>query len=177
MYSFYQLVKGKTFYPNRYLKAKSHIDPSHLQLNFEHFTSSVLDHQLDMERKVFQGQAQSKIIDLMVGKARDLGMTFRGMTGITQIMGKFIQLCTPWKQDNISSEMQKQMRSVCVGCFDNNWDQKLEVELMNTYKMSYNAPTSARNKGCLSILIWYKQSTSKLRETKRKGATWGTKSG
>jgi hypothetical protein len=169
-------LKGKTINPNRYLKTKDHTDPRHLRLNFPMDTFQLVDDQLgpfgtqlDLERRVFQGQAQSKIIDKMVCNARKLGITYRGITGTHQLVGTFTQLCNAWKQDNVSSERQLQMHSVCVGCFEKNWDQKMEQELMKAYGLSYNAPTSARNKGCLSILFSYERSKLVKRVNKRAG--------
>jgi hypothetical protein len=158
-------LKGKVFNITRYLKIMHHSDPRHIRLNFPDETQQLFDfqlgrfgEQLDRERKVFQGLAQSQIMDRMVGRAQTLGMTFCGMTGEIKNVGTFTQLCTSWTQDNITEEGHRQMHSVCVGCFEKNWDQEMEIEMMKGYGISYNAPTNGRNKGCLSIIISYERS-------------------
>jgi hypothetical protein len=167
-------LKGKVINISRYLKTMPHNDPRHIRMNFPAETQELFDYQLgrfgeqlDRERKVFQGLAQSKIVDRMVGGARNLGMTFRAMNGEIQVVGTFTQLCTSWKQDNISDEGQKHMHSVCVGCFEKNWDQEMEVDMMKSYGIRYNATTSGRSKGCLSIIISYERSKLVKRVNKR----------
>jgi hypothetical protein len=158
-------LKGKVINISRYLKTRPHKDPRQTRLHFPAETQELFDYQLgkfgeqlDRERKVFQGLAQSQIVDQMVGSARNLGMTFRATSGELQVVGTFTQLCDSWKQDNLSDERQKQMHSVFVGCFEKNWDQEMEVNMMKSYGISYNAPTSGRNKGCLSVIISYERS-------------------
>jgi hypothetical protein len=119
------VLKGKVISISRYLKTIQHSDPRHIHMNFPAETQELFDYQLgrfgeqlDRERKVFQGLAQSQIVDRMVGSAQNLGMTFPGRSGEIQVVGTFTQLCTSGKQDNISDEGQKQMHSVCVGCFE-----------------------------------------------------------
>jgi hypothetical protein len=43
----------------------------------------------------------------------------------------------------------------------------MEVNMMKSYGIRYNAPTSGRNKGCLSIIISYERSKLEKRVNKR----------
>jgi hypothetical protein len=169
-------LKLKTILRDRYWKTADHQNNGHIRLNYPVETCRSLDSDLKVfgqtlnrERKMFQGLAQSKVIDIMLANAAKLGMTYRTVGAEVEVIRTFTQLCTAWKQDNVSSKMQEDMNSVCVGCFEKNWDQKMELELMKSFDMTYNAPTSGRMKGCLSILCSYERSKLIKRINKRAG--------
>jgi hypothetical protein len=169
-------LKKKIINRDRYWKTADHCQPGHIRLNFPIETVCKLDTGLDVygqslnrERLMFQGIAQSRVMDKMVGKAAELGMTYQTKAGAIESIGSFTQLCTAWKQDNVSSNIQEQMYSVCVGCFEQNWDQTMELEIMLGFDMSYNGPTNGRNKGCISVLCSCKRSKLVKRINKRAG--------
>jgi hypothetical protein len=172
-------LKNRTITCDRYFKLKKHHDPGHIRLNSPSETFRLLDTQLseygerlNKERTVFQDKAKSKIMEKMTNKAIELGMTFHPKTGVKQNVATCSHICTAWKQDNGCSELQKKMHLlVCVGCFEKNWDQMMEAEIMKSSNMAYNVTTSGRNKGCILVLFSYERSKLVKRINRRAGAS------
>jgi hypothetical protein len=158
-------LQCQTFTRDRYFKLGPHIDPGHIRINYPDETSKLLDTELgefgkrlDEERTVLRGKARNKIMEKMTEKATELAMTFSSKVGGTKIIESFKHIILAWQQDNGSSDMKKSMHSVTVGCFEKNWDQTMESELMKTCNMKYDVITSGRSKGCISVLFSYERS-------------------